>query len=148
MSYVLQRLERFPGLVVLTTNLANNIDPAFLRRLTFVIEFPMPDQAERTRLWRRHLGENMPLRSKGAGAVDMDLLAARFDIAGRAIRNVAVAAAFLAAESGKPVAMYDVVLAVRRELQKLGRLVDAADFDPWIDELGAPAIAATRKRAR
>jgi SpoVK/Ycf46/Vps4 family AAA+-type ATPase len=145
-SYVLQRLERFSGLVVLTTNLANNIDPAFLRRLTSVIEFPMPGIEERVRLWERYLGEGMPLEEKGAGAVDVELLANTFDIAGGAIRNIAVATAFLAAQAGEPATMSMVMLAARRELQKMGRLIDGSDFDQWIDELGAPKPAPSRRR--
>ncbi len=129
-SYLLQRLERFDGLTVMTTNLEGNIDPAFLRRISSRIEFAMPDRDERERLWRQYLGAGMPL-SKGKNAIDHDFLAERFELAGGAIRNISLSAAFLTAQAGKPADMDTVMLGLKRELQKLGRLFTESDFGPW-----------------
>jgi AAA+ superfamily predicted ATPase len=129
-SYLLQRLERFDGLTVMTTNLEGNIDQAFLRRISARIEFAMPDRDERGRLWQQYLGTGMPLAA-GKGAVDIDFLAGRFELSGASIRNVSLSAAFLAAQVGGPVAMETVMLGLKRELQKLGRLFTEDDFGPW-----------------
>ncbi len=125
-AYLLQRLERYEGLVVLATNLAKNIDSAFLRRIHVVIEFPMPGPTERRRIWARCL----PALAPAAGDLDLDFLADAFELSGGTIRNAVVAAAFLAAEGGTPITMSTAVLALRRELQKMGRLVRPEDFGP------------------
>lgn len=128
-SYLLQRLERFDGLVLLTTNLGGNIDPAFLRRFALVVDFPVPAETERRRLWDTYL-DALPL-SGGDDAVDKDLLARRFELAGGAVRNAAVTAAFLAAAEEAEVTMTYVLLGVLRELAKLSRLVNPDDFGRW-----------------
>jgi DNA polymerase III delta prime subunit len=130
-AYLLQRLERYEGLVVLATNLAKNIDPAFLRRIHVVIEFPMPGPAERRRIWARSLPGSAPV----AADLDLDFLADRFELSGGTIRNAVLAAAFLAAEAGTSITMATAVLALRRELQKMGRLVRPEDFGPHADAL-------------
>lgn len=126
-SYLLQRIERFEGLVVLTTNYFGNIDQAFLRRITVNIEFHLPTLEERRQIWQHYLGDGLPLAT-GAGAVDVERLAERFEVAGAAIRNATIGAAFLAADAGEPVTMAMVQHSLRRELRKMGRLVDEADF--------------------
>lgn len=116
-AYLLQRIEQFDGLVVLTSNLRQNIDPAFTRRLDFVIDFPLPDLAARVALWKRCL----PAPSLGAvldPGLDLDGLARLYPIPGGWIRNAAVAAAFAAAASGEPITSRSVVDAVRREYLK------------------------------
>ncbi|MFT3971741.1 MAG: ATP-binding protein [Micropruina sp.] len=116
-AYLLQRIERFTGLVVLTSNLRQNIDPAFTRRLDFVVEFPLPDLAARIALWRRSL----PLAGLGAMLgrdLDLDGLARLYPIPGGWIRNAAVAAAFRAAASGEPITQTSLAEAVRREYLK------------------------------
>jgi AAA+ superfamily predicted ATPase len=123
-AYLLQRLERYEGLVVLATNLAKNIDPAFLRRLHVVVEFPMPGPAERRRIWAHCL----PSAAPTGADLDLDFLADGFELSGGTIRNAVLAAAFLAAEAGTPITMAAAVVALRRELQKLGRLVRPEDF--------------------
>ena len=97
-AYLLSRLERFDGLAILATNLRQNIDPAFIRRLEFVIEFDEPDRGERLALWRCHLPRGAPL----APDVDLRELAALYPVVGGFIRNAAVAAAFLAAGERRP----------------------------------------------
>jgi SpoVK/Ycf46/Vps4 family AAA+-type ATPase len=125
-SYLLQRIERFNGVAVLTTNLANNIDPAFVRRIDVSITFPMPEEPERKRIWIASIPSTAPISE-----IDFDFLAATFKIAGGAIKNVALTAAFLAAERGDPIGMGDIVTGLRRESAKMGRLMEASQFGPY-----------------
>ena len=115
-AYLLQRVERFDGLVVLTSNLRQNIDPAFTRRLDFVIDFPLPDVPARIALWQRCLPA-AALRGV-LGTLDLDGLARLYPIPGGWIRNAAVAAAFTAASSGETISQRGLVEAVRREYLK------------------------------
>ncbi|MGH9187449.1 MAG: ATP-binding protein, partial [Acidimicrobiales bacterium] len=131
-SYLLQRLERYEGIVVLATNLQKNIDQAFLRRLHAVVEFPSPDESERRRIWEANLPPGVPVSD-----LDLDFLAHQFSLTGGSIRNAALTAAFLAAEAGSGLTMECVVLALRREFQKLGRLITQADFGPYYDFVAA-----------
>ncbi|NJL28690.1 MAG: ATP-binding protein, partial [Thermoanaerobaculia bacterium] len=114
-GYLLQRIESYRGLAILTTNAKNSLDPAFIRRLRFIVAFPFPDLAERAEIWRRIFPAQTPLEG-----LDAELLA-RLDLAGGNIRNVALGAAFLAAEAGTPVRMEHVVGAARGEYAKLER---------------------------
>ncbi len=118
-AYLLQRLERYEGLAVMATNLVNNLDPAFVRRLHVVVEFPMPGPAERERIWRRSLPASAPL----AEDLDPKALADRFEIAGGTIRNAALSAGFLAAEAGTSITMAVALKGVQLELRKIGRLI-------------------------
>ena len=126
-AYLLQRLETFEGLVVMTTNLQNNIDQAFIRRVHVNVDFPLPDVADRKKIWARCLGD---APTKG---VDLDFLAKRFELPGGAIRNAALTGAFMAAASEKKIDMESLVLGLKRELQKLGRLTTEADFGKYYD---------------
>ena len=121
-AYLLQRLEAYDGLVILTTNLSQNIDPAFLRRIHAAVEFPMPSKDDRVRIW------NLSLASAPLEDVDIDALAERFELPGGAIRNAALTAAFVAASDGQAITTRALVHGVRREMQKMGRLVTNADF--------------------
>jgi SpoVK/Ycf46/Vps4 family AAA+-type ATPase len=123
-AYLLQRMEAHPGAVVLTTNLRSNVDDAFLRRLDLLVDFPLPNPADRRRIWRRLLPAEAPL----AADVDVDVLAGRFELTGGAIRNCALAAAFLAADEGADLAMRHLVHAIALELRKHGRLTLDSDF--------------------
>lgn len=98
-NYLLQRLERFSGIAILTTNLASSIDSAFKRRISFTIEFPMPDEKERARIWQTHL----PTRAAVAGDFDFEWLARRHEMSGGHIRNAVLRAAFLAAAESSPI---------------------------------------------
>ncbi|HET6522181.1 MAG TPA: ATP-binding protein, partial [Geminicoccaceae bacterium] len=127
-GYLLQRMESYPGTTVLATNLRHHVDEAFLRRLQVVVEFPMPSEADRLRLWRRMFPPEAPL----AADTDLDALAREVRLAGGNIRNIALAAAFGAAADGRPIGMEHLWLAAAREHRKLGR--------PWHREAGgAPA---------
>ena len=121
-AYLLARLEVFDGLAVLATNLRQNIDPAFLRRLEFVVDYDEPDREERYALWRCHLPAGAPL---GAD-VNLYELAALYPVVGGVIRNAATAAGFLAASDGTPIFQTHFVHAVRREYEKAGRAFPGA----------------------
>ena len=114
-SYLLQRLEAYRGLAILTSNLKSHIDEAFLRRLRFVVDFPFPGPAERARIWARAFPPSAPV-----SALDPARLA-QLNVVGGAIRNVAMNAAFLAADAGGPVGMAEVLAAARLEYEKAGR---------------------------
>jgi len=116
-AYLLTRLEQFEGLAILATNLRQNIDAAFLRRLEFVIDFEEPDSEERFALWRCHLPKDAPL----ADDVNLYELAALYPVVGGVIRNAAVAAGFLAAADGMPIDRRHFIHAIRREYAKAGR---------------------------
>ncbi|EAR22003.1 ATP-binding protein [Nitrococcus mobilis] len=116
-AYLLARLERFEGLAILATNHRQNIDPAFLRRLEALVEFPEPGREERLALWRCHLPPKAPL----AEDVRLTELAAHFPVVGGLIRNAAVAAAFLAAANASPVTRQHLLRAVQREYEKSGK---------------------------
>jgi SpoVK/Ycf46/Vps4 family AAA+-type ATPase len=126
-AYLLQRLETFEGLVVMTTNLQNNIDQAFLRRVHVTVEFPLPDPADRKRIWQ-HCLASAPTRG-----LDFEFLAKRFELSGGSIRNAALSGAFIAASSDTKIGMESLVLGLKRELQKLGRLTTEADFGKYYD---------------
>ncbi|MFE4797056.1 ATP-binding protein [Streptomyces sp. NPDC056708] len=128
-AYLLQRMESFDGIAVLTTNLRANLDEAFTRRLDVIAEFPMPDAQQRLALWDRCLGTAIPRDAE----LDLEFCAGRFELAGGSIRACAVTAAYLAAESGRPLGMEQLVSAVFQEYRKLGRLVRESEFGPWLD---------------
>lgn len=123
-SYLLQRMEGYDGVVILATNLRANMDDAFTRRLHFAIEFPYPEIVDRERIW--HI--NFPVETPLAADVNWYELARRFRLAGGNIRNIILAAAFLAAEHDSAVGMVHLLHATRREYQKMGRLIDERLF--------------------
>jgi ATPase family associated with various cellular activities (AAA) len=112
-AYLLQRLESFEGLLVLTTNLRHNIDAAFVRRMDFVVDVPLPDQAARRELWRLHLPTGHV-----ADEVDLDVLARMYAVPGGWIRNAALTAAFAAAAAGNAIHQHHLIAAVQREYAK------------------------------
>ncbi|MGW1598253.1 ATP-binding protein [Streptomyces sp. NPDC002343] len=125
-GYLLQRLEASDGLVILTSNLKDNIDPAFTRRFHFVVHFPRPGVAERRRLWRLAFPEQAPL----AADVDLDALA-RLDMTGAAITAAARTAALAAADGdGDTIAMWHVVRGVARQFQREARLLRPTELGP------------------
>ena len=124
-AYLLQRMEAYPGAVILATNFKRNIDDAFLRRLDFVIDFPFPEVEDRIRIWRLLVPEEAPL----ADDVDLEFLATQFKLSGGAIRNCSLSAAFQAADEGGILEMRHFIRGVAVEYGKLGRLTLEADFD-------------------
>jgi hypothetical protein len=125
-SYLLQRMESYRGLAILTTNMPDSLDSAFKRRLRFIVDFPFPDLAQRRELWRRVFPASTPTEG-----LDFDRLA-RLNVAGGHVRNIALHAAFLAAEGGRAVTMRDLLAATRRELAKAGRALSDAEVRDWV----------------
>ncbi|MDN3522561.1 AAA family ATPase [Halomonas ramblicola] len=119
-SFLLQKLEAYEGIVILTTNLRKNIDEAFVRRLRFIVEFPFPDEASRRRIWRAHIPRQAPM----AADVDLDFLADKLTVPGGTIRNIVLNAAFLAAEKEEAIGMTHLIDSARREYEKIGKLWD------------------------
>jgi SpoVK/Ycf46/Vps4 family AAA+-type ATPase len=124
-NYLLQRMEDFRGLAILATNRKSALDSAFVRRLRFIVDFPFPDAAHRRRIWERVF----PPQAEVNG-LDFPWLA-RLEISGGHIRNIALAAAFLAASEGAPIGMLHVMRAAHREYAKMERIVPEADFGPY-----------------
>ena len=122
-DYLLQRIERFDGVAILATNRRQDLDPAFVRRLRFVIEFSAPSPAERLELWRRALVPCAPSGEAILGAIDYEYLAAALLMTGAEIKNTALAAAFLARAEGARIGMSHVFTAARREMAKQGERV-------------------------
>jgi hypothetical protein len=125
-SYLLQRMESYRGLAILTTNLKASIDPAFLRRIRFVVPFSFPDQQQRTEIWRRVFPKDTPTEN-----LDFDKLA-RLGVAGGNIRNIAVNAAFIAADADEAVQMKHILAAARNEYVKLERPLTDAETRGWV----------------
>jgi SpoVK/Ycf46/Vps4 family AAA+-type ATPase len=123
-SYLLQKMEEYEGVVVLATNLRKNLDDAFMRRLHVTVEFPMPDAADRRRIWE----QIWPAATPRDPNLDLELLARRIEVAGGSIRNIALAGAFLAAADGGVVTMRHLLRATHREYQKMGKLLTAREF--------------------
>ena len=128
-AYLLQRMERHDGPVLLATNMRGNVDDAFLRRMDAVVEFPFPTPEFRLRLWELLL----PAEAPRGDDVDLGFLAERFELSGGGIRNAAIAAAVLAASEGVAIGMGQLVRGVAMEYAKHGRLTLAADFERFHD---------------
>jgi SpoVK/Ycf46/Vps4 family AAA+-type ATPase len=124
-SYLLQRMEAYRGLAILTTNMKGALDNAFLRRLRYVVQFPFPDAAQRGEIWRRAYPVSTP-----TDGIDPAKLA-RLNLAGGSIRNIALNAAFLAADAGEPVRMTHLLRAARSEYAKLDRPLGEAEVGGW-----------------
>ena len=127
-GYLLQKMEEYDGVVILSTNLRKNLDDAFIRRLHVAIDFPFPEEPDRLRIWRKVFPPEAPL----ADDVDLAFVARQFKLAGGNIRNIALLSAFLAAEAGGPIGMAQLMQATKREYQKLGKLITEADFGRYL----------------
>lgn len=130
-SFLLQRLEVFEGCAVLTTNLQENIDEAFLRRFGAVIEFPLPSPVERRQLWERAIPDGAP-RNKD---LDLDYMAEQFSLAGGSIINASINACVVAASQDEPIGMRHCVFAVARELHKMGKQINRVHFGEYYDDV-------------
>jgi ABC-type dipeptide/oligopeptide/nickel transport system ATPase subunit len=118
-SYLLQKMEQYGGIAILSTNLRSNLDEAFLRRLSFTVHFPSPDEDSRRQIWAGIWTAQVPL----AEDINLDFVAQQFKLSGGNIKNIALAAAFLAAADGGVVTMDHILQATRREYQKLGKML-------------------------
>ncbi len=125
-SYLLQRMEAYRGLAILTTNLQGSIDPAFLRRIRFLIPFPFPDQEQRIEIWKRMFSPKVPI-----DGVDFEQLA-QLNVAGGNIRTIALNAAFLAADARSPLQMTHLLRSATSEYLKLDKTLTNAEVNGWI----------------
>jgi hypothetical protein len=124
-SYLLQRMEAYRGLAILTTNMQGALDTAFLRRIRFIVQFPFPEPEHRAEIWRRIFPADTPTRGLDPGKL------ASLAVAGGSIRNIALGAAFLAAETGVPVTMEQILAAARNEYAKLEKPLTASEIGGW-----------------
>jgi SpoVK/Ycf46/Vps4 family AAA+-type ATPase len=120
-------MEEHAGIVILATNFSKNIDEAFKRRLHFSVDFPFPDEKYRLRIWRNIFPAEMPR----GGDMDLEFLAKKFNLPGGNIKNIALNAAFLAAEDRQKVGMRHTLQAVKREMQKIGKHCSPSDFGKY-----------------
>jgi SpoVK/Ycf46/Vps4 family AAA+-type ATPase len=125
-SYLLQRMEAYRGLAILTTNQRSALDPAFLRRLRFVVQFPFPDAPQRAAIWQRVFPPATPTQGLDHAKL------AKLRVAGGNIRNIALNAAFIAADAAEPVRMSHLLAAARSEYAKMERPLTAAESEGWI----------------
>jgi SpoVK/Ycf46/Vps4 family AAA+-type ATPase len=125
-SYLLQKMEEYDGIAILATNLRQNIDVAFLRRMQFIVEFPFPDEEHRKRIWEVVFPPEAPL----AGDVDLNLLAGSIRLAGGNLKSIGLAAAFYAASDGGVIQQQHLMTAARREFQKLGQSWEESNRQP------------------
>ncbi|MEG4395816.1 AAA family ATPase [Microcoleus sp. BROC3] len=125
-SYLLQRMESYQGLAILTTNLKDSLDTAFLRRIRFVVKYSFPDAKDRAEIWRRIFPKNTP--TEGLDCVKLG----RLNVAGGNIRNIALNAAFMAADAREPVQMKHLLIAARAEYVKLERTLTDAEIRGWL----------------
>jgi SpoVK/Ycf46/Vps4 family AAA+-type ATPase len=124
-NYLLQRLDTFEGIAILTTNVGTAIDGAFKRRLSFRLTLPFPDEEGREALWRSHLPPELPR----LGSFDLADLARRYRLSGGYIRNAAVRAAFLAAEEQSPLTQDHLERAIRAEFRELGKIAESGQLE-------------------
>lgn len=121
-SYLLQKMEEYDGIVILATNLRNNIDDAFVRRIRFILEFPFPDSGSRREIWCK----SIPAATPRADDIDYQWLAERIKVAGGNIKNIVLNAAFAAAKADEPLSMCHLLSGCKQEFQKIGKLWDEA----------------------
>lgn len=130
-SYLLQKMEEYVGVVILATNFRRNMDDAFVRRMHFTIEFPFPNENDRRLIWERIWPDDMPRSPE----LDLDFMAGRFEVAGGSIRNIALAAAFLAADDGRVVNISHLIRATQREYQKMGKVMMGDEFGEYAEHV-------------
>jgi len=118
-NYLLQRMETYDGVTLLATNLEQGLDEAFKRRVRFSIQFELPEEDERRRLWRSMFPPQVPL----ADDIDWDLIAKRFEMAGGYIKKAVLRAALIVAESKRPLTTADLLEAARQEYREMGRII-------------------------
>ncbi len=122
-------MEEYEGITILATNLKNNIDEAFVRRLRFIVEFPVPNEKHREQIWKIAFPASTPVSKE----IDYGYLSERLEITGGNIKNIALGAAFYAAEGSSEINMRHTMLAAKRELQKMGKLCMREDFGEYYE---------------
>lgn len=128
-SYLLQKMEEYEGITILASNLRQNMDDAFFRRMQFVMEFPFPDANMRRTLWKKIFPDSAPLASD----IDYDFLAEKLEVAGGNIKNVAVSAAFIASGENDIIKMRHILLAAKKEYKKLNKSFLKNEFSPYFE---------------
>jgi SpoVK/Ycf46/Vps4 family AAA+-type ATPase len=129
-NYLLQRMEDYQGLAILATNRKSALDRAFLRRLRFLMDFPFPDADSRRRIWQKVFPKEAPLEPLDYAEL------CRLEIPGGNIRNIALNAAFLAANQNRPISMAHIAHAARREYIKIDKMITAAEFGTYYQQAG------------
>jgi SpoVK/Ycf46/Vps4 family AAA+-type ATPase len=127
-AYLLQKMDEYEGIVILATNLHKNMDQAFARRMHHTLEFPLPNEVDRYRIWQRAFPVEAPCQH-----VNLKFLARQFKISGGNIKNIALNSAFLAADKGGEIDMPTVIKATRREYQKIGKLCTESEFAEYYE---------------
>lgn len=130
-NYLLQKMEEYDGMVILASNFRKNMDEAFTRRLRFIVDFPFPKESYRHRIWQQIFPKETPINND----VRLNFLARKFEISGGHIKNIALSAAFMAAENSGLVSMKHLIRATKREFQKMGRFCVKTDFEEYYDLL-------------
>ena len=125
-SYLLQRMETYRGIAILTTNMKEAFDPAFLRRIRFVVEFPFPAKSEREKIWMKCVPNKAPLNEVSFGGLS------RLSVPGGNIRNIALSAAFLASEERCDIEMRHFLAAAKSEYAKIDRPLTDSEVDGWL----------------
>lgn len=130
-AFLLQKTEEYDGVVILATNLVQNFDEAFKRRMRFIVDFPFPNAARRREMWQKAFPENAPI-----DYIDFDFLVERFELSGSNIRNIALHSAFLAAaDNDKGIGMKHIMEAIRNEYAKSGKSFTRAEAGEYFSEL-------------
>jgi SpoVK/Ycf46/Vps4 family AAA+-type ATPase len=125
-GYLLQAMENYSGLAILTTNLPNSLDTAFMRRIRFSIRFEYPTPEERAQIWKRNFPEMAPTLNLSYQRL------AQLNVSGASIRNIAMGGAFVAAQDDAPIQMKHILQAARAELLKLGRSITDQEIRGWV----------------
>lgn len=125
-SYILQRIEQYDGMVILASNFINNIDEAFMRRMKYVVEFQMPDSSIRKEIWKAGFSKEIPVDD-----IDYDYLADNIELSGGHIKNIIINAAFLAAKDNTAVNMTHILKSTQNEYYKLGKRLSAESFGEY-----------------
>jgi AAA+ superfamily predicted ATPase len=128
-SYLLQKMDEYEGIVILATNLRKNMDEAFTRRMHYALEFPVPEEVDRLRIWQSIFPKEAPVSMD----IDLNFMARQFKITGGSIKNIVLGAAFLAASGGGIITMHNLIKATRREYQKMGKLCTEGDFANYFE---------------
>lgn len=126
-SYLLQKMEEYNGITIMTTNFLENIDKAFFRRISYVVHFAFPDASARKEIWIKMYPKETPL----AKDIDFDFLANRFELAGGSIKNAVLTSAFMAASESKKISMQHIIRALKCEIGKQGKMVSKSDFGEY-----------------
>jgi AAA+ superfamily predicted ATPase len=130
-AYLLQKMEEYEGITILASNLRKNLDEAFVRRIKYIIEFPLPDESHRYQIWQVHLPQQAPLGDD----LDFEFLAKKFKLTGGNIKNTILHAAFLSVADESPIRMEHIIHGIQREFQKSGKVCVKGDFGPYFNLL-------------